>query len=1138
MNYQQHGAGGLGAAAEAAGAGRPSAAPVGASQGPQGRAHVMGNTMPEEMMRRVFELGHAAMMREDQEARDAAASESATATATAAAQLMTPQQLAMNASGATARPTGAGTEEGAEASADESGAAARRRTESPPKAATTDVEDTTPWPTKYFRTLSAQSVLVQARLNGLALTEIFAGTVVITTWPGEQWLSVARNCCRGATGMRSARVNSWRDPRLGALVLTKMLVSYVMGTDMPATDMEDLEKMRDGLIRALPWAFDVHAEDDDDWPEPGQHSTSECDASLVARRLAWFEGVLRLTFAARRDRERLVRYMIAKGPEDTQLDSGQEEKAPTGLDAVVMEHFGVDVAIAQMQLAREIIVLERDDTTNHGPGSDAPLVKGAMISVMTARCLRHLRNALTRHGKAAVVASRTADVQRTKLGTLELVDDSAKEGAPAVFIKLDAAHRLDATAGTRNAGEMYLKAARTGDATVRLVDEAVRRAATSERTEATEFAHAVLESGAESADHLETFERLIVALSPVRDDARLATSAKMAWVRSSSSEDMVRAVERRLAQLVAKSTPGTVRRDSTQSSPARKVVRITTDVDDERKELAEERRRLNAAVAAHAAMVARVPMPALHTAAAPAAAPAAQMGWQPPSGMSMPAGYPAAANAYGAPAAAGPTLAEALLRMNRQRYGGSAVEDDLIDRFNEIGAGRVTTDMALAARSALPGDVMHDNAGMDMKLRDTTTPVGVARKIEVVAADLRLNYFFPGEPQLVLLMHGKVSRNDGFKPFMFQRNRAFAEKRSGVAHTTVDVASSNGTLRSAAVRNLPPHQPVENMEQWESMVDGLGAAAAHMPAELVDGMETFFSIQRKHYDKTHSKLKSMTWSKIYTDFLDRCDSHASSVDERALNLRHVVPRWCEIPAKLSERMLLREDKLAEIADELGEERAARGANVAPSAQATAAARTAAATAADAERARASKEDKAAARKLKQAEAKAAKKVVADAKRAASAAGGAGGGGAGGGGAGGAGGKGKRGDQPCFNFQRDGSCIHGDGCHFSHDPATCDKATAAAPTGVEAKWMLKWTERKDPQRGSDPAARVHGSKKIYFTGILAKDRWEICHQTAHKCFKRHVECNTKCRCPLCSKPDGKKWPELVDADLMPAGHPDK
>ena len=226
--------------------------------------------------------------------------------------------------------------------------------------------------------------------------------------------------------------------------------------------------------------------------------------------------------------------------------------------------------------------------------------------------------------------------------------------------------------------------------------------------------------------------------------------------------------------------------------------------------------------------------------------------------------------------------------MNRQRHGGSATEDELIDRFNEIGAARVTTDVALAARSALPGDVRHLNAGMDMELRDTTTPVaglGVARKIEIIAADLRLKCFFPGEPQLVLLMHGKVSRNDGFRPFMFQRSRAFAEKRSGMAHATADVASSNGSRGSAVVRNLPALSPVENMEQWESMVDGLVAAAAYIPAELVAGIEPFFSIQRKHYDQTHSKLQSMTWSKIYIGFLDRCDAHSSSVDERSFNIR-------------------------------------------------------------------------------------------------------------------------------------------------------------------------------------------------------------------------------------------------------------
>ena len=57
---------------------------------------------------------------------------------------------------------------------------------------------------------------------------------------------------------------------------------------------------------------------------------------------------------------------------------------------------------------------------------------------------------------------------------------------------------------------------------------------------------------------------------------------------------MVLAVERRLAHLIAKSTPGTLRRDVTQRSLAR-MVRITTDVDNERMELAEERRRLNEA---------------------------------------------------------------------------------------------------------------------------------------------------------------------------------------------------------------------------------------------------------------------------------------------------------------------------------------------------------------------------------------------------------------------------------------------------------------------------------------------------------------------------------------------------------------
>ena len=229
-------------------------------------------------------------------------------------------------------------------------------------------------------------------------------------------------------------------------------------------------------------------------------------------------------------------------------------------------------------------------------------------------------------------------------------------------------------------------------------------------------------------------------------------------------------------------------------------------------------------------------------------------------------------------------------------------------------------------------------------------------------------------------------------------------------------------------------------------------------------------------------------------------------------------------------MLLREDKLSEIADELNEEREARGANVSPSAQAASSARTATATAVDAERARAAKAEKTAAQKLTQAQDKAAKKLVADAKK-----GGGGGGGASQGGGGGGGGGDKRPKQPCYGSVRDGSCKFGDGCKFSHYQTVCD-AASAAPAAVSAMWSDKWNNRVNPQRGSDPAARVHGSKKVLFTGILAKDRWEICEQTAHKCFKRHVECNGRCKCAMCSKPQGKKWPELVDADLKPSGHP--
>ena len=143
--YQQYDAGSIAVIDAAAGAERFSAATMWASQEPNGLAQAPHAGMSAEVTRRIFELGRAAMMREEQEARGATASAPATATAVAAAQLMTPQQLAMNAPNATVPPTGTETGASSDSTSNESGAATRRRVESPAKATDAEVEDITPW---------------------------------------------------------------------------------------------------------------------------------------------------------------------------------------------------------------------------------------------------------------------------------------------------------------------------------------------------------------------------------------------------------------------------------------------------------------------------------------------------------------------------------------------------------------------------------------------------------------------------------------------------------------------------------------------------------------------------------------------------------------------------------------------------------------------------------------------------------------------------------------------------------------------------------------------------------------------------------------------------------------------------------
>ena len=106
---------------------------------------------------------------------------------------------------------------------------------------------------KQLRVLDEREVLQHARLPpSLSMDEVFGGTV-IHQWPGGTWVGVLRNVCRGATPMRSAACRNWRDSRCSSLVLLKPMVAYVFGATMPAVTMDDLEKVRDGLLEVLTW---------------------------------------------------------------------------------------------------------------------------------------------------------------------------------------------------------------------------------------------------------------------------------------------------------------------------------------------------------------------------------------------------------------------------------------------------------------------------------------------------------------------------------------------------------------------------------------------------------------------------------------------------------------------------------------------------------------------------------------------------------------------------------------------------------------------------------------------------------------------------------------------------------------------
>ena len=434
--------------------------------------------------------------------------------------------------------------------------------------------------------------------------------------------------------------------------------------------------------------------------------------------------------------------------------------------------------------------------------------------------------------------------------------------------------------------------------------------------------------------------------------------------------------------------------------------------------------------------------------------------------------------------------------------------------------------MALAMRSSIPGEVAGDRAACDVKLRDTVMSDGIARKVELVAAVLYDEEFFPGEPQIALFMAGRWSRADRFRPFMCQKMRGWAKRRSHAEDASMEVAAAGGTRGRAAICNLPQFPPVIHMEPYESMVEGLLQLAEHAPAGMVHGMCEFFSIQRTN-SAACGDLEAMSYATLYTDMLNRFDEHAKSVHRMSIGVLPVAPALYSLLIELASTMFLREQQLHSILAALRSSGVQANAAITAISDGTAPLQKPPTKPPPGESRKEKRERETAERKAKKAAADAESRKPPPNKPLVKTEPGMGGA-PGGGGAGAQKGA-------CFNFMR-GARSHGATCRFSHEASVIDAALVSyQPQGAREIWAQKWSQRPSPGRSGDPPARgVNGNTPIAGAWTLAEDRWSICEQTEGKCFLRHAKCQGECVCALCQAPNGKKWPKMVATRVQPAG----
>ena len=88
--------------------------------------------------------------------------------------------------------------------------------------------------------------------------------------------------CRASRGPRKAAITKWLHKPFDTLVMMRAVADLVW-PGRQTLDMPQVEQLRDALLEAFPWAFNVTFEDDYGWPESGQTQTDSSKRDIATR---------------------------------------------------------------------------------------------------------------------------------------------------------------------------------------------------------------------------------------------------------------------------------------------------------------------------------------------------------------------------------------------------------------------------------------------------------------------------------------------------------------------------------------------------------------------------------------------------------------------------------------------------------------------------------------------------------------------------------------------------------------------------------------------------------------------------------------------------------------------------------------